>query len=65
MKVLFLNPPDLNKVSEQTIDEHSTEYIETPDYGSFAPLGLLYVMSYLEKKLLITNYSLKIALLKE
>ena len=50
MKVLFLNPPDLNKVSEQTIDEHSTEYIETPDYGSFAPLGLLYVMSYLEKK---------------
>ena len=50
MKVLFLNPPDINKVSEQTIDEHSTEYIETPDYGSFAPLGLLYVMSYLEKK---------------
>jgi len=50
MNILFLNPPDLNKVSEYAIDEHSTEYLESDDVGAFPPLGLLYVMSYLEKK---------------
>ena len=49
MKILFLNPPDLNKVSENAINEDSTEYIESDDVGAFPPLGLLYVMSYLEK----------------
>ena len=49
MKILFLNPPDLNKVSEYALDEHSKEYIESDDFGAFPPLGLLYVMSYLEK----------------
>ena len=49
MNILFLNPPDLNKVSEYAIDEYSTEYIESDDVGAFPPLGLLYVMSYLEK----------------
>lgn len=49
MKILFLNPPDLNKVSEYAIDEHSKEYIESDDVGAFPPLGILYVMSYLEK----------------
>ena len=49
MKILFLNPPDINKVGEYAIDEHSKEYIGTDDFGAFAPLGLLYVMSYLEK----------------
>ena len=49
MNILFLNPPDLNKVSEYAIDEYSTEYIESDDVGAFPPLGLLYVMSNLEK----------------
>ena len=49
MKVLFLNPPDFNKVSESTADEKSQEYIESDDFGAFPPLGLMYVMSYLEK----------------
>ena len=40
---------DLDKVSEYAIDEHSKEYIESDDFGAFAPLGILYVMSYLEK----------------
>jgi hypothetical protein len=50
MKVLFLNPPDFNKVSESTADEKSQEYIESDDFGAFPPLGIMYVMAYLEKQ---------------
>jgi radical SAM superfamily enzyme YgiQ (UPF0313 family) len=50
MKVLFLNPPDFNKVSENTVDEKSQEYIESDDFGAFPPLGIMYVMAYLEKQ---------------
>jgi radical SAM superfamily enzyme YgiQ (UPF0313 family) len=49
MKILFLNPPDINKISENTVDEKSQEYIESDDFGAFPPLGILYVMAYLEK----------------
>ena len=49
MKILFLNPPDINKVAECTVDEKSQEYIESDDFGAFPPLGILYVMAYLEK----------------
>ena len=49
MNVLFLNPPDINKISESTVDEKAHEYIESDDFGAFPPLGLMYVMSYLEK----------------
>ena len=48
MKILFINPPDENKVSENP-DEKGDEYIESDDFGHFPPLGLLYVLSYLEK----------------
>ena len=48
MKIFFLNPPDENKVSENP-DEQGDEYIESDDFGHFPPLGLLYVLSYLEK----------------
>ena len=48
MKILFINPPDENKVSENP-DEQGDEYIESDDFGYFPPLGLLYVLSYLEK----------------
>ncbi len=50
MKVLFLNPPDFNKVSESAADEKSQEYIESDDFGAFPPLGIMYVMAYLEKQ---------------
>ena len=49
MNILFLNPPDINKISESTVDEKAHEYIESDDFGAFPPLGLMYVMSYLEK----------------
>ena len=49
MKVLFLNPPDMNKVLEYAPDEKSGEYIGIDNFGAFPPLGLLYVMTYLEK----------------
>ena len=32
MKILLLNPPDLNKVSEYALDEYSKEYIESDDF---------------------------------
>ena len=40
MKVLFLNPPDLNKVNEYVLEEHSKDYIGSEDFGAFPPLGL-------------------------
>jgi len=49
MKVLFLNPPDMNKVLEYAPDEKSGEYIGMDNFGEFAPLGIMYVMAYLEK----------------
>ena len=49
MNILFLNPPDINKISESTVDEKAQEYIESDDFGAFPPLGLMYVMAYLEK----------------
>jgi radical SAM superfamily enzyme YgiQ (UPF0313 family) len=49
MNILFLNPPDMNKVYEYTVDEKSKEYIGMDNFGAFPPLGILYVMAYLEK----------------
>ena len=49
MNILFLNPPDMNKVLEYTVDEKSKEYIGMDNFGAFPPLGILYVMAYLEK----------------
>ncbi len=48
MKILILNPPNENTLSEFS-DEKSDEYIETDDFGKFPPLGALYVLSYLEQ----------------
>lgn len=48
MKVLFFNPPDENTVAEYQ-DENGEGFLESDDYGFFPPLGLLYVLSYLEK----------------
>jgi radical SAM superfamily enzyme YgiQ (UPF0313 family) len=49
MKILFLNPPDMNKVDEYAPDEKSEEYIGADNFGAFPPLGIMYVMAYLEK----------------
>ena len=49
MKVLFLNPPDMNKVLEYAPDKKSEEYIGMDNFGTFPPLGIMYVMAYLEK----------------
>ncbi len=48
MRVLLINPPDEFTLPEYP-DEKGRGLIETEDYGRFPPLGLLYVLSYLEK----------------
>ncbi|MBK23388.1 MAG: hypothetical protein CME70_05220 [Halobacteriovorax sp.] len=48
MKVLFLNPPDKYTLPEFP-DEMGNSFIETDDFGHFPPLGMLYVLSYMEK----------------
>ena len=48
MKVLLINPPDANTISEAVSDDGST-YIEPSDFGAFPPLGLLYVAASLEQ----------------
>ncbi len=51
MKILMLNPPDQYTVIEHPDEENdgSEKFIETVDYGLFPPLGLLYVLTYLEQ----------------
>ena len=48
MKIVFINPPDTNTVLEFP-NEDGESLLEADDYGYFPPLGLLYVISYLEK----------------
>lgn len=48
MKILLLNPPAENTILEYPSEE-GKEFIETEDFGYFPPLGLLYVIAYLEK----------------
>ncbi len=50
MKILFLNPPDMNKVYENAPDEKSKDYMSMDQFGAFPPLGIMYVMAYLEKQ---------------
>ena len=47
----MLNPPDQYTVIEHPDEENdgSEKFIETVDYGLFPPLGLLYVLTYLEQ----------------
>lgn len=49
MRILIINPPDENTVQEYP-DEKGAGFIEADDYGSFPPLGALYVLSYAEKR---------------
>lgn len=49
MRVLFINPPDELKLP-QAPEEDGKSFMDSDDYGNFPPLGLLYVLSYLEKE---------------
>jgi anaerobic magnesium-protoporphyrin IX monomethyl ester cyclase len=48
MKIMFINPPDENTISEAPFEDGES-FIEPEDFGKFPPLGLLYVLSYLEQ----------------
>lgn len=48
MKVLLINPPAENTLSEAP-NENGVDFIEPEDFGAFPPLGLLYVVTCLEK----------------
>ena len=48
MRVLLLNPPSENTLV-QSPDERGKPVIEPGDFGRFPPLGLLYILAYLEK----------------
>ncbi|MBF0347180.1 MAG: radical SAM protein [Magnetococcales bacterium] len=48
MKILLFNPPDEHTIMEYQ-DENGEGFLESDDYGYFPPLGLLYVLSYLEQ----------------
>ena len=48
MRILFLNAPAENTVSENP-NENGEEFLEGDDFGDFPPLGALYVLSYCEK----------------
>ena len=47
MRILLLNPPADNTILESP-DENGRAVIEPQDFGRFPPLGLLYIISYLE-----------------
>lgn len=49
MRILLLNPPDENAVQEFP-DENGEGFLEADDYGSFPPLGALYVLTYSKNK---------------
>lgn len=52
MRILLLNPPAENGVSEYADRTSPAERgaVEVEDFGSFPPLGLLYILSALRKK---------------
>lgn len=47
MRILMINPPDAHTIPEWSL-ERSDTFVEVSDYGRYPPLGLLYVLSYLE-----------------
>lgn len=48
MKILLINPPADNLI-EAYINKDGDVGIDIANYGSFPPLGLLYILAYLEK----------------
>lgn len=45
MRVLLINPPNQNAIPEYPLEN----FLGVEDYGSFPPLGLLYIAAYMEK----------------
>lgn len=50
MKILVINPPEENVVSEFP-DTRGVGFLEATDFGKFPPLGPLYVLSYAQRAL--------------
>ena len=48
MKILFVNPPAEFTIPEAPREDGKT-FVGSEDFGAFPPLGMLYVLSYLEK----------------
>lgn len=49
LKILFVNPPAEFTIPEAP-QEDGTTFVGAEDFGAFPPLGLLYVLSYLEQQ---------------
>ena len=49
MKILIINPPAHNTISEYP-DMDGSGFLEASDFGTFPPLGPLYILSYAEKQ---------------
>jgi len=48
MNILLINPPEDNLIKNFAYDDGS-QCLDSPDFGQFPPLGILYIASYLEK----------------
>jgi len=48
MKILLINPPSYNLI-EAYKNKDGKSGIDSPNFGIFPPLGLLYILAYLEK----------------
>ncbi len=48
MNVLLINPPEENLIQSYAYPDGKVG-IDSPDFGKFPPLGLMYILSYLEK----------------
>jgi radical SAM superfamily enzyme YgiQ (UPF0313 family) len=48
MNILLINPPEENLIQSYAYSD-GKQSLDSPDFGKFPPLGLLYIASYLEK----------------
>ena len=48
MKILLINPPDKNTIAEAP-SKDGKSFLEPEDFGTFLPLGLLYIAAFLEQ----------------
>ncbi len=48
MNILLINPPEENLIQSYAYPD-GKQSLDSPDFGKFPPLGILYIASYLEK----------------
>jgi len=48
MNILLINPPEENLIKNFAYED-GTQCLDSPDFGKFPPLGILYIAAYLEK----------------